>query len=128
MSRASPRRSRVSTGSVSALSLGLTPSSPWFDIRCASPGSRDKVAVGLTLTHHFLTIGVERIIDDPLSGILLVVILETQVAEACGDGLKAWPLGLIPERVVSIGVIAFFRTIFPAKPKKGPSGPIGCSF
>ena len=51
------------------------------------PTLRDKVAIGLALARHFLTIGVEGIIDNPLGGILLVVIFETQMAEALGDSL-----------------------------------------
>src|SRR5713226_9780020 len=105
MSRASPGRSRLSTGSAPVLSVGLTASSPSFDIRCAPLGSRDKVAVGLALAHHLLTIGVERVIDDPLSRVLLVVILEAQVAEALSDGLEARSLGLVPEGIVGIRAV-----------------------
>src|SRR5260221_13216554 len=67
--------------------------------------SPDKIAIELALAHHLLTIGVEGVIDNPLSGVLLVVILETEVAEALGDGLQPRPLGLVPERVVGIGAV-----------------------
>src|SRR5713101_5794618 len=104
MSRASPWRSRVSTGSASALWVGLD-----FLISLAPHqvrlGLRDKVTVGLALAHHFLTIGVERIIHDPLGGVLFVIILEAQVAEALGDRLQSRSLGLVPERVVGIRTV-----------------------
>src|SRR6266436_4090537 len=68
-------------------------------------GSRDKVAVGLALAHHFLTIGIEGVVDDPLGGVLLVVVLETEVAEALSDGLQSRSLGLVPERIIGIRAI-----------------------
>src|SRR5438105_3010210 len=105
MSRASPGRSRLSTGSAPALLVGLTASSPSFDIRCASLASRDKVAVGLALAHHFLAIRIEGVIDNPLGGVLLMVILETKMAEALGDGLEARSLGLVPEGIVGIRAV-----------------------
>src|SRR6266700_1120030 len=105
MSCASPGRSRLSTGSAPARSDGLTPSSPSFHIRCVSLGSRDKIAVGLALAHHFLAIGVEGVIDDPLGGVLLVVVFETQLAEALSDGLQSWSLGLVPEGIVGIRAV-----------------------
>ena len=80
------RRSLVSTERGSAPPFGLD-----FLISLAphqaNLASRDKVAMRLALAHHFLAIGIEGIIDNPLSGILGVIILETKMAEALGDGL-----------------------------------------
>src|SRR5260370_42040687 len=67
--------------------------------------SRDKVAVGLALAHHFLTIRVEGVIHDPLSGVLFVVGLPAQMAEALGDGFQSRPLRLVPERIVGIRAV-----------------------
>src|SRR5436309_8908071 len=104
MSRASPCRSRVSAESRSARSVGLD-----FLISLvphqANLASRDKVAVGLALAHHFLAIGVEGIIHDPLGGILLVVILETKMAEALGNRLQSRSLGLVPECIIGIRTV-----------------------
>src|SRR6266702_7759681 len=104
MSRASPCRSRVSAESRSARSVGLD-----FLISLvphqANLASRDKVAVGLALAHHFLAIGVEGVIDDPLGGVVFMVIPETEMTESLSDGLQSGPLGLVPERVVGIRAI-----------------------
>src|SRR5260370_12523050 len=96
------RRSRVSAVPRSASTGDFTDSRPLFYSRCASLGSRDKVAVRLALAHHFLAIGIEGVIHNPLGGVLLVVVLETEGAEALSDGLQSRPLVLVPERVVGI--------------------------
>src|SRR6266566_6145950 len=104
MSRASPCRSRVSAESGSARSVGLD-----FLISLVphqvNLASRDKVAIRLALAHHFLTIGVERVIHNPFGGVLLVVILETKMAETLGDGLQPWSLGLVPKCIVGIRTV-----------------------
>src|SRR5437868_2303119 len=107
MSRASPGRSRLSTGSASALSVGLDLLISLVSHQvCLS--LRDKVAIWSALSHHFLTIGVERIIHDPLGSVLFVVVFESQVAEALGDGLQSGSLGLVPERIVGIRTVDDF--------------------
>src|ERR1700680_3661097 len=100
MSRVLRLRSLVSTERGPAPPVGLTNSFPSFRIRRPSLASRDKVAVELALAHHFLAIGVEGVIHDPLNGILFVVVFETEVTEALGDGLQSGSLGLVPERIV----------------------------
>src|SRR6266516_7897355 len=104
MSWVSRRRSRMLAGRGSVLAVGLDflISLDPYQVILAS---RDKVAIGLALAHHGLTIGVECVIDDPFSGVLLVVILEPKMAEPLGDGLQAWTLGLVPERVVGISAV-----------------------
>ena len=40
----------------------------------------DKHAVGLFLPHHLLTIGVERVVDDPFRGIERVIVFIAEMA------------------------------------------------
>src|SRR6266487_6719669 len=104
MSWVSRRRSRMLAGRGSVLAVGLDflISLDPYQVNLAS---RDKVAIGLALAHHGLTIGVECVIDDPLGLVLLVIILETQMAEAFGDSFESWSLGLVPERIVGIRTV-----------------------
>src|SRR5229473_1059894 len=64
-----------------------------------------EIAVGLALAHHFLTIGIQGVIDDPLGGVLLMVVFVAQVAEAFGNRLQPWPLRLVPQGVIGICAI-----------------------
>src|SRR6266536_4532077 len=104
MSRVSRRRSRILAGSGSVLAVGLDflISLDPYQVNLAS---RDKVAIRLALAHHCLTIGVECVIDNAFGGVLLMVILETKMAETLGDGLQSWTLGLVPERIVGIRTV-----------------------
>ncbi len=51
--------------------------------------------IGLVLPNHLLAVGVESIVDDPLGGVLLMVIFEAQVAEALGNGLEPFSFWLV---------------------------------
>src|SRR5216683_5132770 len=62
-------------------------------------------AIESALAHHLPAVSVERVIDDPLGGILFVVVLETQVAEPLGNRLQPFSLRLAPERVVGIRAV-----------------------
>jgi hypothetical protein len=48
----------------------------------------DEITTWFPLAHHFLTIGVERVVNDPLSGILRVIVFVAEMAEAFGDGFS----------------------------------------
>src|SRR2546430_4978478 len=104
MSRVSRRRSRMFVGRGFVLAVGFD-SLISLDPYQVNLASRDKVAIGLALAHHCLTIGVECVIDNPFGGVLLMVILETKMAETLGDGLQSWSLGLVPERIVGIRTV-----------------------
>ena len=62
-------------------------------------------AVRLAATSHFLAIGVQRIIDNPLRGIELVVVLEAEVTKAFSHRVQTGRLGLVPQRVVGVGAV-----------------------
>jgi len=69
----------------------------------------------------FLAIGIEGIVDDPLGGVLFVVVLETQVAKTLGDGLQSRSLGLVPERIVGI------RAVDDLASKTSAGSPVRCT-
>src|SRR5690349_4495345 len=47
-------------------------------------------------TNHLVAVGVEGIVDDPLCGIDLVIILEPQMPKSLGDGSKTRRLCPVP--------------------------------
>src|SRR5258705_13015703 len=55
------------------------------------------------LANHLLAVGVERIVDDPLRGVELVIVLVAESAETFGHRLEPGGLGLVPQRVVGVG-------------------------
>src|ERR1700736_6771942 len=57
------------------------------------------------LTHHFLAVCIQGVIDNPLGGVLLMVVLEAQVPEALRNRLKSLSFWLVPERIVGIGTV-----------------------
>jgi hypothetical protein len=78
---------------------------------CRKPGidcSSLEHSVGLALSHHFLAVGVECIVNDPLSGIECVIVLVAETAEAIGNGFKSRSFGLMVKRVVGIGAVDDF--------------------
>src|SRR5262245_48057269 len=58
---------------------------------------------------HLLTVGVEGIVDDPLGGDALVVVLDPEVTEPLGDGIESRRLGLVPQGVVGVGPVDDLR-------------------
>src|SRR6266513_4352094 len=62
-------------------------------------------SVGFALTHHLLAISIEGVVDNPFGGVLLMVVLETEVTEAFSNRLQPLALRLVPERVISISPI-----------------------
>src|SRR6185295_17072110 len=59
----------------------------------------------LATIHPLSTVRIQRIVDDPLRPIDLVVVLKAQVAEALGDGGEAGAFGLVPQRVVGVRAV-----------------------
>ena len=55
--------------------------------------------------HHLFGVSVERVVNDPLSGVDFVIVLVAEVSEALGDCVKSWALGLMVQRVVGVGPI-----------------------
>jgi len=64
-----------------------------------------KRAVRFSVTHHFLAIRIERVVNNPLCCIQCVVILESEMPKAFSDGNESWTLGLVIERIVRVGAI-----------------------
>src|SRR5207247_2001467 len=83
---------------------GLLPGAiPWICTSCIRLSAVCfECAIGAALAYHLLTVGVEGIVDDPLGGVQLVVILEAQVLEALGNRLQPLSFGLVPEGIVGI--------------------------
>ena len=49
------------------------------------------------MTHHLLAVGIQRIIHNPLGWVDGVVVLQSQMAKALGDGLEAWSHLALPK-------------------------------
>src|SRR6266850_668753 len=61
-----------------------------------------KPTIRLTSLYDFLTISVQRVVNDPLGGVDLVVVLEAQLREAESNGFQSSGFRLVPERVVRV--------------------------
>src|SRR5689334_7459827 len=72
-------------------------------------GSSAELPVRFLPADHLLAVGVERIVDDPLCGVVLVIVLEAEMSKPLGDGFEARGFGLIPERVVGVGAVDDLR-------------------
>src|SRR6266540_2756676 len=70
----------------------------WIDIALlrVSPSGLPEGAVRLAVLNHYLAIGIQCIVDNPLRGIDLVVILEAEMTEALGDRVQAGCFRLVP--------------------------------
>jgi len=55
--------------------------------------------------HHFLAVSIECVVDDPLGGILFVVILEAEMPESFSHGFETGPLRLMVKRIVGVGAV-----------------------
>src|SRR6476469_7077878 len=87
----------------------------WLRVRSACVwGSANQRAVGragpegaieLAASDHLPAVGIEGIVDDPLGGVLLVVVLEAEMAESLGDRFQAGALGLVPEGIVCVSAV-----------------------
>ena len=64
-----------------------------------------KFAVWFALPDHFLAIGVEGIVDDPLGCIDGMIVRKAEAAKPFGDGFKSGAFGLMVEGVVRVGAI-----------------------
>ena len=64
-----------------------------------------EVAMRLAALYHLAAIRIERIVDDPLRRILLMVVLEAEMPEAFGDGFEAGSLRLMVQRVIGVGAV-----------------------
>ena len=62
-------------------------------------------SVGFYLADHFLTIGVESVIDDPLDQVKVVIVFKTQMSEPFSDGLKSWTFRMMPKGIIGISSI-----------------------
>src|SRR5437867_137584 len=63
----------------------------------------------LAAPHHFLAVGIQAVVNDPLAGVDLMVVLEAQVAEPFSDRIQARRFGLLPQRVVGVGPVDDLR-------------------
>src|SRR6201991_1902149 len=59
----------------------------------------------LAALYHFQAIRIERVVDDPLRGIVFMVVLEAEMPKAFGDSFEARPLGLMVQRLVGGGAV-----------------------
>jgi hypothetical protein len=66
---------------------------------------RFELAFRLPDPDHLLTVGIEGVVDDPLSAVDLVVVAEAEMAKAFGDGFQARSLRLPPELVVGVRAV-----------------------
>src|SRR3990172_8031142 len=57
------------------------------------------------LADHPLTVGVERVVDDPLSGVDLMIVAESELTKALGDRCQAGPFRLAVKGVVGVGAV-----------------------
>src|SRR6476469_6359789 len=62
---------------------------------CDRPQSIRELSRRSATFHHFPGVGVERIIDDPLSGVESMVVLVAEMPEAFGHRLQSGSLGLM---------------------------------
>jgi hypothetical protein len=67
-----------------------------------------KHAVGLPLPHHFLAIGIERVVNDPLGGIKRVIVFITEIAKAFGNGFQTRSFGLLIQCIVGVRAVDDF--------------------
>src|SRR6266852_445935 len=61
-----------------------------------------KRSVWLSPPHHLLTVRIECVIHNPLRGVDIMIILESQVTKSLGDRVQPSSLRLLPQRVVRI--------------------------
>src|SRR6266498_1731822 len=73
--------------------------------KSAHHGSRLEHPVQLSLPNHLLAVNIERVIDDPLSGVDFVIVFESEMAESLSDGFQSGTFGLVPQRVVGVGAV-----------------------
>ena len=52
-----------------------------------------------------MAIGIQRVIDDPLGRIDLVIVLEAEMAESLGYCIQPGCLGLMPQGIVGVGAV-----------------------
>src|SRR3954466_5970829 len=64
-----------------------------------------EVAVGLAALDHLAAIRIERVVDDPLRRIVLMVVLEAEMPETFGDGFDSRSLRLMVQSVVGVGAV-----------------------
>src|SRR6266481_3003619 len=62
-----------------------------------------------SLLHHLLAVRVQRVVDDPLGGIELVIVPVAEPTEPLGDCLEPCGLRLVPERVVRVRAVHDLR-------------------
>src|SRR5712664_971531 len=77
-------------------------------IHSFAPGdelSVDEIAMRLAALHHLAAVTIERVVDDPLRRIVLMVVLEAEMPEAFGDSFQARPLRLMVQRVIGVGAV-----------------------
>jgi hypothetical protein len=61
--------------------------------------------VRLATLDHLAAIRIERVVDDPLRRVVLMVVPEAEMPEAFGDGFEAGSLRLIVQCVIGIGAV-----------------------
>src|SRR2546423_1655301 len=69
------------------------------------PVSAYEAAVRLAAIYHLAAIRIERVVDDPLSRIVFMVVFEAEMPEAFGDSFQARSLRLLIQRVVGVGTV-----------------------
>ena len=76
-----------------------------------------EVTVWFSSLHHLFAISIERIVDDPLGCIYLVIVFVAEMPEAFGNGLKSRAFRLTIQRIVGVCGV----DNFPEKDKRGLS-------
>src|SRR5262249_53331816 len=61
-----------------------------------------EVTVWFSCLHHFFAVSIQRIVDDPLSGIYFMIVFVAEMSKAFGNGFKSRSFRLTIERVVRV--------------------------
>src|SRR6266511_3993741 len=58
-----------------------------------------------TVSYHFLAVGIERVINNPLRCVDLMVVLEPEMSKTLGDGFESRRFTLMPQRVIGVRTV-----------------------
>src|SRR5215472_8719145 len=72
-------------------------------ISCFTESS--KRPLRLAATHHLLAVRVQRVVDNPLPGVDLVIVPEPEMSETFGNSVESRRLRLVPQGIVGISAI-----------------------
>src|SRR5215469_5155581 len=74
-----------------------------FLVSCFTESS--KRPLRLAATHHLLAVRVQRVVDNPLPGVDLVIVPEPEMSETFGNSVESCRLRLVPQGIVGIRAI-----------------------